>query len=33
MTKILIVEDDKGIVENLTEFLTNEGFSVVSANG
>ncbi|MBQ2902465.1 MAG: response regulator transcription factor [Agathobacter sp.] len=33
MTKILIVEDDKGIVENLTEFLTNEGFSIASASG
>lgn len=33
MTKILIVEDDKGIVENLTEFLTNEGFLILSANG
>ena len=33
MTKILIVEDDKGIVENLTEFLTKEGFGVASANG
>lgn len=33
MTKILIVEDDKGIVENLTEFLTNEGFAVTAANG
>lgn len=33
MTKILIVEDDKGIVENLTEFLTKEGYSVLSANG
>ena len=33
MTKILIVEDDKGIIENLTEFLTNEGFLIVSANG
>lgn len=33
MTKILLVEDDRGIVNNLTEFLTNEGFSVQSANG
>ena len=33
MIKILIVEDDKGIIENLTEFLTNEGFEVMSANG
>jgi len=33
MTKLLVVEDDKGIVENLTEFLTKEGFEVKSANG
>ena len=33
MTKILLVEDDKGIVNNLTEFLTNEGFEVSSTNG
>ena len=33
MTRILLVEDDKGIVNNLTEFLTNEGFVVRSANG
>lgn len=33
MTKILLVEDDKGIVNNLTEFLTNEGFAVTSTNG
>lgn len=33
MTKILVVEDDKGIVENLTQFLTNEGFLVMSVNG
>lgn len=33
MTSILLVEDDKGIVENLTAFLTNEGFFVKSANG
>jgi len=33
MTKILLVEDDKGIVENLTAFLTKEGFSVKNANG
>ena len=33
MTKILVVEDDKGIIENLTEFLTKEGFLVMSANG
>lgn len=33
MTKILLVEDDKGIVENLTEFLCKEGYSVKNANG
>lgn len=33
MTNILLVEDDKGIIENLTEFLTNEGFRVKYANG
>lgn len=33
MTKILLVEDDKGIVANLTEFLTGEGYEVRSASG
>ncbi len=33
MTKILLVEDDKGIVLNLTEFLSSEGFTVKSASG
>lgn len=33
MTKILLVEDDKGIVSNLTEFLSSEGFTVKSASG
>ncbi|MCM1467591.1 MAG: response regulator transcription factor [Alistipes sp.] len=33
MTKILLVEDDKGIVSNLTEFLTAEGYEVKSAPG
>lgn len=33
MIHILLVEDDKGIIQNLTEFLTNEGFSIKSANG
>lgn len=33
MTKILLVEDDKGIVSNLTEFLSSEGFIVKSASG
>ena len=33
MTKILLVEDDREIVANLTEYLTTEGFSVKNANG
>ncbi len=33
MTKILLVEDDKGIVANLTEFLTSEGYDIKSASG
>ncbi len=33
MTKILLVEDDKSIVENLTEFLKKEGYCVKSAAG
>lgn len=33
MTNILLVEDDKGIIENLTAFLTNEGYGVKYANG
>ena len=33
MTKILLVEDDKAIVANLTEFLKNEGYTVKSASG
>ena len=28
-----LVEDDRGIVANLTEFLTAEGFQVKSASG
>lgn len=32
MTEILLVEDDKGIVANLTEYLTSEGYSVKSAS-
>lgn len=33
MTKILLVEDDKLIITNLTEFLTNEGFEIRSVTG
>ncbi len=33
MTKLLLVEDDKSIVANLTEFLTTEGYRVKSASG
>ena len=33
MTKILLVEDDRAIVSNLTEFLSNEGFTVKSVSG
>ncbi len=33
MSIILLVEDDKEIVSNLTEFLKGEGFSVKSASG
>lgn len=33
MTKILLVEDDREIISNLTEFLTNEGFSVKNVTG
>lgn len=33
MTKILLVEDDREIVTYLTEFLTNEGFAVISVRG
>ncbi len=33
MADIFLVEDDKGIIENLKEFLSTEGFSVVSATG
>lgn len=33
MTKVLLIEDDKEIVKNLTEFLQSEGFSVNSAAG
>ena len=33
MAKILLVEDDKDIVSNLTEFLNNEGYAVKSVSG
>ena len=33
MTKILLVEDDKAIVANLTEFLNTEGYIVRSVSG
>ena len=33
MTRILLVEDDKSIVSNLTEFLNGEGFIVRSVSG
>ena len=33
MTRILLVEDDKSIVTNLTGYLTKEGYTVKSASG
>ena len=33
MTRILLVEDDKNIVLNLTEFLNNEGYIVSNVSG
>ncbi len=33
MSRILLVEDDKGIVENLTQFLNDEGFDIASVSG
>lgn len=33
MTKILLVEDDKDIILNLSEFLVSEGFTVKNASG
>lgn len=33
MTNILLVEDDKGIIANLSEFLTSEGLNVRTAAG
>ena len=31
--KVLLVEDDCLIIENLTEFLTGEGFEICSVDG
>ena len=33
MIRILLVEDDKGIVTNLTEYLSKEGYKIKSASG
>ena len=33
MTRVLIVEDDRTIVKTLSDFLTEEGFSCVTAEG
>lgn len=33
MTRILLVEDDRGIVKNLTEYLAKEGYEIKSASG
>ncbi len=33
MTKVLLVEDDKSIIKNLTRLLEQEGFSVISREG
>lgn len=33
MIKLLLVEDDKNIIANLTEFLRAEGYAVTNANG
>lgn len=33
MAHILLVEDDKSIITNLTEFLQNEGFAITSVDG
>lgn len=33
MTKLLLIEDDKEIIVNLTEFLSNEGFAVKNVTG
>lgn len=33
MPKILLVEDDKSIIENLTQFLKDEGFDIKNVSG
>lgn len=33
MTRILLVEDDKSIVSNLSDYLSSEGYSVETASG
>ena len=33
MTKILLVEDDRAIISNLSEYLTGEGFTVAAVTG
>lgn len=33
MKRILLVEDDRGIVKNLTEYLAKEGYEIKSASG
>lgn len=33
MTKLLLVEDDPSIVENLTDFLCGEGFALRAVDG
>lgn len=33
MNRILLVEDDKEIIKNLTEFLSGEGFTITAAGG
>ena len=33
MTRILLVEDDKSIVTNLTEYLAKEGYAIKNASG
>ncbi|MDO4602050.1 MAG: hypothetical protein Q4B37_07250 [Eubacteriales bacterium] len=33
MTKVLLIEDDADIVENLTAYLREEGFQVKASDG